>query len=461
MGGDGQAGDGLEVALRQVVAQRALDLVDVDVAVHAPTGVVLGGDDVVEVVVVFVGQLTDHLLGHVLQRQHAGESAELVDHRRQLGPLAGELGQRVGQRHEGGQDHGRAHEVGDGDVRARAGSGVVAQQVRQLDHPERLVVLGDHRVAGVADGHEFPDLGGGDVGGDGRGLQAGDHGVLDGAVGEIDDPVDKHRQLLGQFAARAGVGDDAFQIRGRGRRVQVLGRLDPHQPQQAVGGTVEHDDEPAEHRQVDAGRAGEGAGQRLGRRDREVLGVQLAEDHLHDRCHRQRQHGADADAHRRGHPDHPEQFAERFADHRLGHEAHEQTGDRDTQLRAGEHERGAFGDLEDTPRGGVTRLGLRGHAVAVDRHVRELLGHEVAVGRDDHQDRHDPRQEHQNRREHGELERNRPGPDAHRCSVGDGPGAVCRRRRAAQRAKRAIASATSLNLTSAASSPSITALWTQ
>src|SRR5699024_3340041 len=129
-------------------------------------------------------------------------------------------------------------------------------------------------------------------------------------------------------------------------------------------------------------------------------GVELAEDHLDDRRHHQRQHGAHAHADRDGHAGHAEDLAERPTDHRFGDVAHEQAGDCDPQLGAREHEGGPPGHRERASGGGVAGLRVRLELVAVHGHVGELLGDEVAVGRDDHEDREDSQQEQQDRGEH-------------------------------------------------------------
>ena len=174
-------------------------------------------------------------------------------------------------------------------------------------------------------------------------------------------------------------------------------RLDPQQPQQALRGLVEDPDQPAEQGQVHLGGPGQAAGQRVRVRDREVLGIQLADDHLHHGGHHQHAHGGDAHGDGPGDVRVPEQLDECGAHHRLGHIAHEQAGDGDAQLRTGEHEGGAPGDLQGPLRGGVAVLGGGLQAHPVHGHVRELLGHEEAVGRDDHQDHRDAQDQHQDR----------------------------------------------------------------
>jgi len=143
-----------------------------------------------------------------------------------------------------------------------------------------------------------------------------------------------------------------------------------------------------------------GARQLLGRGNGEVLRVQLADDHLHDRGDREGEHGADGDRHDRVDTGAAEQHPDRFADERLRDEADEQAGDGDAELGTGEHEGRALRDPQSAGRGGVT-LGSTGSQLrAVDRHEGELLGHEVAVGGDDREDQHDAEEEREQRLDH-------------------------------------------------------------
>ena len=218
------------------------------------------------------------------------------------------------------------------------------------------------------------------VAGDRADPRARDHRVLDVAVGEVEDAVEHHRQLRRQVPALPRLLDDVLQVAGGGGVLDVVHRLDPQGAQQQVRGLVEHPDQPAEQPQVEHGRARQPQGDRLGPGDGEVLREQLAEEHLHDGGEQQGQHRADADADRRsGMPTPPSSAAERLTDQRLGDVADQQAGDGDAQLGAGEHERGAPGDRQRARRRRRHRP-RRGRPASspVDRHVGELLGHEVA-----------------------------------------------------------------------------------
>ena len=88
--------------------------------------------------------------------------------------------------------------------------------------------------------------------------------------------------------------------------------------------------------------------------------------------------GADADPDRGRDADAAEQLTEAAPDQGFGDIADEQAGDGDAQLGAGEHERGAASDAEGAGGARVSRLGPGFEPRAVDRHVREFLGDEVA-----------------------------------------------------------------------------------
>ena len=109
-------------------------------------------------------------------------------------------------------------------------------------------------------------------------------------------------------------------------------------------------------------------------------------EHQGDDC----THG-DTDRHR--HADPAQQNTKGFTDQRLRNEPNEQAGDGDAQLRAREHERRALRHSEGTDCRGIPRRRAGTETIAVHRHVGELLSHEVAVSRDDHQDDHNAQQQ--------------------------------------------------------------------
>ncbi|BDZ65426.1 hypothetical protein GCM10025877_23640 [Agromyces mangrovi Wang et al. 2018] len=394
--GDDEPGDRLVVAARQIVADEARDLVEVHVAVHDPraVGVELGARP--GLIVVLVADLADQLLGEVLDGDDADEPAVLVDDARELVARARQLLERVGHRHQVGHHERVAHDLAH---RARVAR-LRAHHVGEVHHADRLLAVAEHRIAGVPARHERAQLADRDLGADDVDPHARHHGVLDVAMREVEDAVEQDRQLVGQVAARARVVDDVLEVLRRGARIDVVHRLDPDQPEHGVGRRVEQGDEPAEDAEVDLRRARQPAGERIGVRDRQVLGEELAEDHLRDRREREGEHGADRDADRLRHARDAEHGAERFADERLGDVAREQAGDRDAELRARQHERGAAGDGQRALGGRVAPLGLGAQACTVDRHVGELLRDEVAVRGDDQRREHEAREQQEQCADH-------------------------------------------------------------
>ena len=148
--GDHQPGDGLVVTARQVVVDGTLDLVDVHVAAHHPDPVVVHDGLVRSVRVVLVGDLPDELLGQVLHGEDAGEAAELVHDARQLVARAAQLAHGIRQRHEGGDDHGRADELADVGVQPV----LRGQHVLEVDHADDPTGVVEHGVAGVLRAHQ-------------------------------------------------------------------------------------------------------------------------------------------------------------------------------------------------------------------------------------------------------------------------------------------------------------------
>jgi hypothetical protein len=219
--------------------------------------------------------------------------------------------------------------------------------------------------------------------------------VLHVGFRKIEHPIDEDRQVLGQVSAFARVGDGPLQVLRRSARVDVVHRFHAQQLQEEVGCDVEHGDEPAEYREVHLRRARQAERERFGGGDREILRVQLPEDHLHDR--RRDEHAHRGDRHGEGERDveAAQEHAQRLADQRLGDVPDQQAGDGDAELSAGEHERGASGHRERPLRSDVPGVRARGESGAVDRHVGELLRHEVPVHRDDDEDQDDADQQHQ------------------------------------------------------------------
>ena len=146
---------------------------------------------------------------------------------------------------------------------------------------------------------------------------------------------------------------------------------------------VEDGDEPTECLEINRGRQREPSHHRFGARDREVLGEQFAEEHLHEGREQQRCDRADTHADRGGDADAAHHGPQRLSDQGFGYVTDEQAGDGDAQLCAGQHERRALGDLQCSTRNYVAFFGARLQAGPVHGHVGEFLRHEVAGGHRD------------------------------------------------------------------------------
>ena len=364
------------------------------VAAHAPPRAAERSHDLRRPVVVLVGDLADDLFGQILQCHDSAEDPVLVDHARQLVVLGGHGRKRLGQRHERRHDRRCAHDVADP-------TGILGtQQVDQLHDADRLVVVHD-RIASMPGRHERTQVRQRQVRRDAVGPVARDHRVLHVALGEVDDAIDHQRQLRRQIAAVAGLGDEVLEVVGRGTAVDVFDGFDAKQAQKGLGRPVEDDDQPPEDAEIDQRRARERAGQRIRRGDREILRIQLPEDHLHDRGQRQGDHRAHGDAHRRIDARAAEERAERLPHQRLGDVSDEEARDRDAELGSGEHERRATGDPQSAPRSRVAAVGSGAQTRSVHGHERELLRDEEAVGDDDRQDHDDAEQESEDGDQHG------------------------------------------------------------
>ncbi len=120
-----------------------------------------------------------------------------------------------------------------------------------MHHADNLVVVVEHRVAGVALTHPGPELLDRVVDADGIHPGARDHRVLHVPLGKVEDAIQEHGQLPGEVAALPGVGEDVLQVTRGGGVLDVMDGLDPQQSEQEVRRLVEDLDQPAEQREVD------------------------------------------------------------------------------------------------------------------------------------------------------------------------------------------------------------------
>ena len=241
--------------------------------------------------VVLVGDLADQLLGEVLDRQRRRRSRRTRRRRRPAGCSAPvELAQRVGQRHRRRDQRsaGRMQAVAGPCVGARRGQDV--QQVHDADH---LVVVVQHRVAGVARASSArADVAEGVVGRARR--RPATRGIIACSTsrsGEVEDPVQQHRQLVGAgHRCRA----DSATMCSRSRTVaECSTSWTGSMPQRraAARWTPRRRPGSASRRRAQVRRwsTPPAAARRARAGDREVLGEQLAEEHLHERREQQRE----------------------------------------------------------------------------------------------------------------------------------------------------------------------------
>ena len=148
----------------------------------------------------------------VLEGDHAGECAELVDHHREVLVRADEVVQGVGERRVLGHDVRLAHELADADLAAVLAGGL--QDIATTDdaHDTIRVVLPD-RQATVRDARIEPEhVGDGEVGFDRRDDRSRREHLRDRDVVEADGVGDE---------VALGLGDLAFAGRGLGEAADI------------------------------------------------------------------------------------------------------------------------------------------------------------------------------------------------------------------------------------------------
>ena len=168
--------------------------------------------------------------------------------------------------------------------------------------------------------------------------------------------------------------------------VQLFDRRDTEEAEQLVGRGVEQADERTGDGQVDQRGGGQGARQRLGPGQGEVLGREFAEHHLDDRrgdeTHGERD-GADCAG---GYAERFQSGSDQLGQSGFGDEPDHQRGDGDAQLRTGQHERQPLHDVDRFGRLLVALGRLLAQQQPVGADVGELLGDEVAGGQGEHED---------------------------------------------------------------------------
>lgn len=109
---------------------------------------------------------------------------------------------------------------------------------------------------------------------------AGSHRLTGGEAAKGESTFEQPGQLLVEASSAPRLVDQVLEVLGRRTCGELPDRLDAYHPQQAVRGGVEEVDHRPGDGEVCLCRAGERQGERHRSGDREVLGGQLADDHL-------------------------------------------------------------------------------------------------------------------------------------------------------------------------------------
>jgi hypothetical protein len=292
--GDDEAADGLEPVALDVDAEALGGRVDVDLGAEHEDAVPFL-DDGVALDVVFVADLADDLLEHVLDRHEAGRAAVLVDDDRRLDlpalKLAQQLGNALRLRRERRRPHVRGHAI---DVGAAVRE---QQQILHEDDADDVVEVvvedRDARVALLAElGAQIAD---GRVVRDGDQIGARRHDLAHQRVAEVDDRSQQARfvafRLFFRLDGLVGVGA-AAQRQLLGRR--AFGVAPPDQAEQRQRQRQQRARHDAERRQQELGDdARVGPDDQL--RHQVLAGDDEAEDH--QRQHRDAPPRADPEQH--------------------------------------------------------------------------------------------------------------------------------------------------------------------
>ncbi len=192
---DDEAADGVELLVGKRRAQRLVEVGDFGARLHAEHVFLLADDVVLGLVeVVFVLDVADDLLEHVLDRHQPGDAAVFVDDDGDVVAVGAEFLQQHVEPLRFGNEHGGAQHAAD----VAVGFGVVAQQVLRQQNPDDVVaVLVDDRKARV---RGFDDEGNEGLGRvvdvDDVHLRARDHDLADAHLGHLQHALD-HRQGVG------------------------------------------------------------------------------------------------------------------------------------------------------------------------------------------------------------------------------------------------------------------------
>src|SRR5699024_9470513 len=88
----------------------------------------------------------------------------------------------------------------------------LGEHVQQLHDARDIMAVGNDRITGVPLDHPCPDAADRVVAVHRVCAGQRHHRVRDIPYREIDDPIDQHRQVLGERTGGGGLGDDVFQV---------------------------------------------------------------------------------------------------------------------------------------------------------------------------------------------------------------------------------------------------------
>lgn len=216
--------------------QRALDLIEMDIAADHPDPIVGHGHIGRLLRVVAIGEFADHFLGQVFAGDDLGEAAMALSTTHASSPRPESTPARIRERHGGGQHqgwlHDRAHELALGVElpRPRTSTRWTTPTIRfTIEH--RITRRPRCAIRSCTAPMLSPLTHDIDAG-------ARYHRVLH-ILPEVDDPIEQRRQLGADRSALTRLLDDMLQVHGRRRVFYIVHRLHPQDPQDESRRSVE------------------------------------------------------------------------------------------------------------------------------------------------------------------------------------------------------------------------------
>ena len=326
--------------------------------------------------VVLVLDVADEFFDDVLERDHAGRTAVLVDDDRHLR----RVGTQVGKHHSEPRCLRNREDLACQRIHSYlvVGRSVNAEQVLGMDDPGDLTVVVDDGEARVGRRHQVTQVrsAGGCL--DRDHTVPRHHCIRCVQLPEVDRPFEQSGLQGRQVSTLCRRVDNQVQFLVRHDFVQLLERLDADETEEPPRRSVEQPDQWTGHAQEEPRRRRERTHERFWSRNRKVLRDQLAEHRLGDRDdderEREREPGPDSvrdtDCLKRRSNDHTER--------RLGDETEYECGHRDAELHARHHEAEPLVDLNGPLRSPIAFAGPYGEPGPARRDEGELDRHEVA-----------------------------------------------------------------------------------